>query len=126
MKKANFLFIIILIVGTVSCSQVEKVQSNQVRKTNANYSSDKTTINYTRTLSTKQADQIVRLLRKELKDFPQQALPVKYENTTSHSDLNIHLKKNKLKFNYRSKLNLGKENQEVVNIQRIKEKIARI
>ena len=127
MKKTYLFIITFLLLGTVSHAQVKSVSSSsKVRTVTVNLDSGKTIINYKKTLSSAQANQIVQILRNEISDFPKQSLPVKYESSNSHSDLKIRLKKNKVKFKYRSNSKQKKEQAAAGNIQRLKEKFARI
>jgi len=114
MKNIYLLITTLFILGNLSCSTVKETSSTSI--------SDKTKINYSKTISPEQANKIVQLLRKEIRDFPKESLPINYTNKTEHSTLNIHLKKRKIKFKYRSDLNLD----EVVTMQRLKGKIMRL
>ena len=121
MKKIDRSLFILLLLSIISCSTVKESSSSRVVKEPSS-SSDKTVINYNRTISAGQAKQIAQLLKNKLSGFPDDSLPIKFENNTAHSNLNIHLKKKKVKLKFRSNLN----NQEVRTIQQIKETIARI
>ncbi len=122
MKKITLSIFVILLIGITSCSTV-KTSSSSKRVTNSDTSSDKTVINYNRTLSTEQAKQVTQLLREKIEGFPDQKLPIKFVNNTKNSHLDLHLKKRKIKFSFRSKLNLNEDNQEVVIVHRLKETI---
>jgi len=116
MKNIYLLIITLFVLGNLSCSTVKETSSTST--------SDKTKINYSKTISSEQANNIVQLLRNELSDFPKQSLPIRYTNKTEHSTLDIRLKERKIKFNYRSDLNLKEGNREVVVMQQLKEKLA--
>lgn len=122
MKKTFFLLLILFLLGAISCSTTKSSSTTKtVSETDA---PDKTTINYSRTISASQARQIAQLFKAELADFPDDSFPIKYENNTKYSLLNIYLKKNKVKLNYRSKYDVEAEQQEAVKIHQLKEKIA--
>ena len=116
MKNTYFLITVLFALGQISCFTSKNLTMNS--------DSHKTIINYSKTLSSEQANDIVKLLNKEFKDFPQQSLPIRYDNTTDHSALNIHLKENKVKLKYRSKLD--EENEEVAMVNRIRESIIQL
>ena len=125
MKKLNFAVFVLLLFGMISCSTVKQNSSSRTKTViDSSTPSDKTVINYSRTLSAKQADQVVQLLKTQLKGFPDDSLPISFVNNTQHSYLNLHLKKKKIKFSFRSKLNLDQGNQEVMTMHRLKEQIA--
>ena len=127
MKKTYLFIITFLLLGTISHAQVKTASSSsKVRNVTVNLDSGKTIINFKKTLTTGQANTILQLLRNEVSDFPNQSLPIKYESSTSHSDLKIRLKKNKVKFKYRSDSNKKQDKAAASSIQRLKEKIARI
>ncbi len=116
MKKLNLSLFVLLLLGITSCSTTKE----SVATTTTN---DKTVINYSRTLSAKQANQIIQILNEELIDFPDSSLPISFVNNTEHSRLSLYLKKRKIKFSFHSNLSLNEENEEVMTMQRIKEKI---
>ena len=122
MKNINFLIFVLFLLGSTSCSTV-KSSSSSKRVTDSSTASDKTVINYSRTLSADQTDQVVQLLREKLEGFPDQRLPIKFVNNTNNSHLDIYLKKKKIKFSFYSKLNLNEDNEEVMIMHQLKEKI---
>ena len=122
MKKITLSIFMLFLLAITSCSTV-KTSSKSKRVTNSATSSDKTVINYERTLSASQANQVTQLLSEKLEGFPDQKLPIKFVDNTKNSHLDLSLKKRKIKFSFRSKLDLNEDNQEVAIIHRLKETI---
>ena len=122
MKKINLSIFVLFLIAITSCSTV-KTSSSSKRVVDSSTASDKTVINYSRTLTKEQVAQVVQLLSEKLDGFPDQRLPIKFVNNTNNSHLDIYLKKKKIKFSFHSKLDLNEDNEEVMIMHQLKEQI---
>lgn len=94
MKNINLSIFILFILAITSCSTVKSTSSTK-KVIDSSTASDKTVINYSRTLTADQADQVVQMLSEQLEGFPDQRLPIKFVNNTENSHLDLYLKRKK-------------------------------